>query len=161
MIKDRNLIKDLIKTIIFMFVGFVVALLLHELSHLFVLLLCNGQLVDFRVGSQNFVSGYIDPKYVSFVALSSIIIPSLLSAIFIFVKSTKLASINISVAIHCIINIVGGLICITTDTMDLSWDLVLAYNYSNQILSICVAIIFLIINIVNLLLSMRKIITNF
>ena len=85
--KKENIIFILIKIICFIFVGTIINLLVHELSHLLILLFVNGEPIKFSLGAESFVGGYVDVKYISVVSLASIYIPTIISFSAIFIKN--------------------------------------------------------------------------
>ena len=135
-------------TIISLFAGAVMGLVVHEWSHLIVLQICNGSVVDMSFGSQSFVSGYVDIAYIATVAISSTIIPAILSSIISCIHQYYVRCFTCGFTLPIIINILLGLFAtlFVRGNNRSTYDIALAYDYANaQWLVILLSIITLII----------------
>ena len=110
-----------------------VGLALHEGSHMLTLCLCNGTFDGISFGTQSYVGGYVDPKYISLVSMSSIFIPLIVSVILSMIRSIHLLSFNLGLTIQTVVNITFGLFAtafVHNDLVRETYDVALAYDYS-------------------------------
>ena len=128
MTKNSNLIVHMAKVVLFMLFGLFLALVLHEFSHMIVLLMCNGSVEEISIGSQSFVSGQIQSQHIPLVAMSSIVIPTIIAISSLLIKKNFIKPMILSVAMHNCINVAGGIFASFLSPTDNTWDIVLALN---------------------------------
>jgi hypothetical protein len=104
--------------------------IVHEFSHLATMLLCNGTFQDMHFGVTSFVSGYVDQQHVWIIAISSLIIPLLLSTILFFIKNIYVKFFVLGFTWPSLINSALGLFAIwfIKDSTRNTYDVALAYD---------------------------------
>ena len=135
-------------------------LLIHEGSHLITLLMCNGKFEAMSLGITSFIEGYINSESVSIVAISSLIIPTIVSILFFFMKSFYGSVCFLGFTLPNITNASFGLFAslFISDMNTLAtYDIALSYDYAKfPWLIIVITIIFLIINLLMLMIKIIK-----
>ena len=139
MIKQMSL---LLGAVIF---GFVTSLVLHEFSHLVTLLAVNGELVDMKISSLSYVSGYVEEKYISIVAVSSVVIPLIISFLGISIKNLYVralfASFTVSIAVNCILGLIAYFFendSLTRATYDIALTIDFASYQTITLVAVCI-----------------------
>ena len=94
--------------IILMFIGVAVNLVIHELSHLLMLVVLGGEVHQISIGMESFVSGIIDGKFVPWVAMSSIYVPMAISLVLLLIKNRYVAFFNAGFFVSVIVNLFMG-----------------------------------------------------
>ena len=70
--------EKIFKYIAIVFFGVFVGVLVHELSHATVAILCGGAVADISFGAKSYVNAYVEPKYFVYVSMASIVLPTIL-----------------------------------------------------------------------------------
>lgn len=155
MMKDKtknNIAKDIIILLFLNFLGIVVNLIVHELSHLLVLYICNGQATELSVGTNNFVAGYVPYQYISVVSLSSIYVPLAISCILTCIKQLYVQIFCGAFTLPSIISILFAVIANFTNQSQserATYDLLLAVDNSQiPILVWSISILMFILSVI-------------
>ena len=161
MLKKSSTAKLVAFAIIFIVIGMSINFVVHELSHMLMLMICQGSVEEISFGTNMFVGGHIDYNYISVVALASIFIPFIISFVLSLLKNTYMQFFNIGFSVPIVINILFGFIAhffIKDIVIQNTYDLALACNFMEEniiILLLCGAI--LIIQIWLIIESFKKI----
>ena len=152
-------------SIICIFVGLMLNLVIHECSHLLFLKIFDGDFENISIGTTSFVTGYIEPKHITIVALSSIFVPLTISCILAFVKQLYVEIFCCSFTISTFMNSFLGLIVnffekemATRQTFDV---LLAADNANYPIIVYMVTFVFMLLSSFIIGLSMKRIVENF
>ena len=122
----------IIKVVGLVLLGLGLYLLIHELSHLLTMLLCNGVFEDMQIGITSFVAGYVDPKFVPITAMSSLIIPLLISTVLLFVKNQYINVFLLGFTMPSLTQSVLGIFALwfINDQTRHTYDAALAYDFA-------------------------------
>ena len=126
---DKKTVKVLTLSVLLLVVGLFACFGLHELSHYFTLLACNGTPAEVSIG------GYIEPRYVPIVALSSIVVPLIISIATIWIKNFYFNIAALGFSLTNFINAFLGFaafILIDDKTVKMTYDVPLAVIYSEH-----------------------------
>lgn len=135
-------------TIFFISLGAIVNLIVHELSHLVVLLFCNGEVNSLSIGISSFVSGYVEQKHIAIIAMSSVIIPAVITLIISYFRQYYLCCFSCGFIIPTIINSTLGLFAVffVKDGTRFTYDIALAFdNVNAQWMIVILTILILLI----------------
>lgn len=139
--------KLIVFAIIFITIGMGINFVVHELSHMLMLIICQGSVEEISFGANMFVGGYIDYNYISVVALASIFIPFIISSFLSIFKNAYVQFFNMGFFVPTVINILFGFVAhffIKDIAIQNTYDLALACNFMEEniiILLLCGAIL--------------------
>jgi len=158
-------VKKVLISIFCLVSGLVLNLFIHEGSHFLFLNICNGNFVDGGFGTESFVSGYVDVKYIPLVALSSIFVPLTISCILVFIKQLYVQIFCCAFTISTFMNSLLGLIMNffekNTATRG-TYDVLLAADYSNNsVFILFITFVFLVVSGIVIGFNMKRIIDSF
>lgn len=143
-----------------LFAGTFFNFIIHEFSHLTTMLLCNGAFESIQFGTASYIGGYINSKYISIVAMSSLICPTLIVMLLTRIKRFYVNIFLIGFNFPNIVNATLGIFatCCINDSTRQTYDVALAYDHTNiKWLIIVTTIIILIINLYYLLTRIKMI----
>ena len=157
--------KKVLISIFCLILGLVLNLFIHEGSHFLFLNICNGNFVDGSFGTESFISGYVDVKYISLVALSSIFVPLIISCILVFVKQLYVqifcCAFTVSTFMNCFLGFIMNFFEKNTATRG-TYDVLLAADYSNNsVFVLFITFVFLIVSIIVIGFNMKQIVDGF
>lgn len=157
--------KKVLISIFCLISGLVLNLFVHEGSHFLFLNICNGNFVNGSFGAESFISGYVDMKYISLVALSSIFVPLTISFVLVFVKQLYVQIFCCAFTISTFMNSLLGLIMNffekNTATRE-TYDVLLAADYSNNsVFVLFITFVFLIVSGIVIGFNIKRIVDSF
>ena len=135
MFKKSSTAKLIVFAIIFIIIGMSINFVVHELSHMLMLIICQGSVEEISFGTNMFVGGYINYNYISVVALASIFIPFIISFILSLLKNTYVQFFNMGFSVPIVINILFGFIAhffIKDVAIQNTYDLALACDFMEE-----------------------------
>ena len=143
----------------------VLNLFVHEGSHFLFLNICNGNFVNGSFGTESFISGYVDMKYIPLVALSSIFVPLTISFVLVFVKQLYVQIFCCAFTISTFMNSLLGLIMNffekNTATRG-TYDVLLVADYSNNsVFILFITFVFLVASGIVIGFNMKRIVDDF
>ena len=136
--KKTNIKKTIMIFVIMtclMLAGTFLCLVVHEGSHYITSIACNGTVTEFSLGSESHVGAYIQPQYISIIALSSVLIPLVLSLIFVWFKNFYSSAIVLGFSFANLFNAFFGFAAIfLVDDMATreTFDMAMAFNHSQN-----------------------------
>lgn len=116
-------------------VGTAVSFVVHELSHLLMLVILGGDFDEFSLFGEMFVGGNVDYQHISIIALGSIFIPFLISAVLSLMKNKWVCIFNAGFSVQTILNIILGFYAhffIKDISTQNTYDLALACNFFKE-----------------------------
>lgn len=135
--------------------GLVLNLFIHEGSHFLFLNICNGNFVDGSFGTESFISGYVDVKY----------IPLTISCILVFVKQLYVqifcCAFTVSTFMNCFLGFIMNFFEKNTATRG-TYDVLLAADYSNNsVFVLFITFVFLVVSGIVIGFNMKRIVDSF
>lgn len=159
--KKEKTITLLIKVIGLILFGMIINLFVHELSHLLILILVNGEPIQISFGEESFVGGYVERKCISVVALASIYIPTIISLLMAFVKKKYLQILNAGFTVPIIVNWIMGVFAtffVKDDYQRSTFDISLAIDNTSYDFIVYTIIVFIAVaNVFAILRSFKTI----
>lgn len=157
--------KKIIVSIFFALLGLLLNLLIHEGSHLLFINICNGNFVEGSLGTESFIAGYINTKFVPIISLSSIFVPLTISCILFFIKQLYVQVFCCTFTVSTFVNSLLGLIMNffekNTATRG-TYDVLLAADYSNNsVFVLFITFVFLVVSGIVIGFNMKRIINSF
>lgn len=161
---DRKRNKAIAFSILFVVLGAFLYFFVHEFSHLGAMLICNGEFKSISFGIASSVSGYVDPMHITFIALSSIFVPLLITCILMtskhYLANSFCSGFTMGTLCSTLFGLVGILL-ITDEATRKTYDVIYALDYSDSKAAVLVMVVFaFIMSCLAICVSVNKI-TNY